>query len=82
MCQEGLVRDFREKFEMYSSLLKVSEYLYLLGLILHGLKDEVRAKLELQSFHTLDEAMDLAKLVESRNLMLLKCFSKSLNRYT
>ena len=67
---------------MYSSLLKVSEYLYLLGLVLHGLKDEVRAELELQSFHTLDEAMDLAKLVESRNLMLLKCFSKSLNRYT
>ena len=74
--QEGLVRDFRKKFEMYSSLLKVTERRYLLGLFLNGLKDEVRAELKLQSYHTLDELMDLAKLVESPNHLLSRCGSK------
>ena len=52
--QEGLVREFREQFEMYSWPLKISEHRYLLGLFLNGSKDEIRAKLKLRTFHTLD----------------------------
>ena len=66
---------------MYSSLFKVTERRYLLGLFLNGLKDEVRAELKLQSFHTLDELMDLAELVESRNQLLSRCGSKPTNRF-
>ena len=74
--QAGSIKDFQDKFEMYSSLLKVTERRYLLALFLNGLKDEVSAKLKLQSFHTLDELMDLAELVENRNQLLSRCGSK------
>ena len=74
--QEGSVREFRELFEMYSRPLKIFERSYLLGLFLNGLKDEVRAELKLHSFHTLDQLMNLAEMVESRNSMLVKNSSK------
>ena len=70
--QEGSVQEFWEQFEMYSQPLKISERRYLLGLFLNGLKDEVRAELKLHSFHTLEQLMNLAEMVESRNNLLLK----------
>ena len=39
MKQEGTVRDFREKFELYSSALHVTERRYLVGILLNGLRD-------------------------------------------
>ena len=57
-------------FEMYSRPLKITERRYLFGLFLNGLKDDVRAELKFHSFHTLDELIDIAKMVESHNKML------------
>ena len=45
---------------------------YLVGIFLNGLRDRVRAELKLHAFNTLDELMDLAELVESRNSLLNK----------
>ena len=72
MKQRGTVHDFREKFKLYSSALHIIERLYLVGIFLNGLKDEVRAKLKLHIFNTLDKLMDLAELVESHNALLNK----------
>ena len=70
VCQEGSVKEFHEIFEMYSRPLKITERRYLFGLFLTGLKDDVRAELKFHSFHTLDELIDIAKMVESHNKML------------
>ena len=72
MKQEGTVRNFREKFELYSSTLHVIECRYLVGIFLNDLRDEVRAELKLHTFNILDELMDLAELVESCNSLLNK----------
>ena len=72
MKQKGTVHDFRKKFELYSSTLHMTERRYLVGIFLNGLKDEVRAKLKLHIFNTLDKLMDLAELVESHNALLNK----------
>ena len=78
--QEGL--EFSDKFEMYLRSLHITECRYLLGLFLNGLKDEVRAELKLHSFHTLDQLMNLAEMVESRNNLLLKGSAKVRGRFS
>ena len=78
--QEGSVREFNEQFKMYSRPLKITEWRYLLRLFLNGLKDEVRAELKLHSFHTLEQLMNLAKMVESRNNLLHKNSGRVGNR--
>ena len=65
---------------MYSRPLKITEHQYLFGLFLNGLKDEVRVELELHSFHTLEELMDMAEMVESRNKMLQKGGARGFGR--
>ena len=64
------MKEFYKTFEMYSKPLKITEHWYLFGLFFNRLKDEVRAQLKLHSFHTLEELMDMAKMVESRNKLL------------
>ena len=50
----------------------MTERRYLVGILLNGLRDEVRAELKLHTFNTLDELMNLGELVESRNSLLNK----------
>lgn len=45
---------------------------YLKGIFMNELKEETRAELRLHSLRTLEELMDLAVLVEPRN-MILRC---------
>ena len=63
---------------MYSQPLKIFKHRYLLGLFLNGLKDEVRAELKLHTFHTLEQLMNLAEMVESRNILLIKSSARGM----
>lgn len=64
--QTGSVREYREKFEVYSGPLRISERRYLLGVFLNGLKRNIRAETKLHRPETLAEMFMVAEMVEKR----------------
>ncbi|XP_020203031.1 uncharacterized protein LOC109788665 isoform X2 [Cajanus cajan] len=70
--QEGSVADYREKFEANSGPLRIGDTNYLKGIFLNGLKEEIKGELRLHQLNSLEEIMDLALLIESRNSILRK----------
>nr|KYP50904.1 hypothetical protein KK1_027260 [Cajanus cajan] len=77
--QEGSVADYREQFEANSGPLRIGDTNYLKGIFLNGLKEEVKAELRLHRLNSLEEIMDLALLIESRNSILRKEVGGSLS---
>ena len=60
--QQGTVCEYKHQFEMLSSPLGL-ERRYLKGLFLSGLKEEVSAELELHSYNSIDDMMELAERI-------------------
>lgn len=65
--QDGLVREFREQFEVLSGPLKITQPEYLCGIFANGLTEEIRVEVRLNQPRTLKEVMDLTLLVDERN---------------
>ena len=60
------MREYKEKFEVYSCPLRISEHRYLLGVFLNGLKRNIRTEMELHRPSTLAEMFTMAKMVKKR----------------
>ena len=70
--QEGIVSEYGDWFEEISGPLKIGNSNYMKGIFMNGLKEEIRVELNLHPLKTLEELMDLALLIEPRNMILKK----------
>ena len=64
--QTGMVREYKEKFKIYSGLLRVSKQRYLMGIFLHGLKMNIRVETKLHCLRHLVEVFIVAEIVEKK----------------
>lgn len=64
--------EYRDTFEEISCPLKIGNTDYFKGNFMNGLKEESRVELRLHPLKTLEELMDLALLIEPRNMILKK----------
>ncbi|CAH9115813.1 unnamed protein product [Cuscuta epithymum] len=65
--QTGTVRDYRDEFELVIAPQINVDMEILKGIFLNGLKNEIKAELKLHNSTALNDIMDMALLVETRN---------------
>ncbi|RDX67319.1 hypothetical protein CR513_53823, partial [Mucuna pruriens] len=70
--QTRTVLEYRDRFEMVSSLLKAADWTMLRGILINGLKEETQAELKLHNSRSLSKLMDLALLIEEMNAAFRK----------
>lgn len=70
MKQEGIVVEFKERFEFISAPLCKVPHELLMGAFVNGLQEETRAEVTVLKPQNLAQAMNLAQRIEDKNLVL------------
>ena len=66
--QTGSVHQYRKEFELVAGARRDLNAEVVMGIFLHGLKEEIRAELKVNQFRSLNALMDRALELEERNV--------------